>query len=138
VGRLSSERHSVRAECGWEYDEQDWSRHLQQDVQKTHQWLHDLTGILRWTDWHRAHLALRASLHALRDRLTVDEVAQLGAQLLMLVRGFNYEGWNPSRKPLGLRDKQQFLERSGRSSHPTSPSMPSVSRAASSRWWHIG
>jgi len=32
---------------------------------------------------------MRATLHALRDRLTVEEVAQLGAQLPMLVRGAN-------------------------------------------------
>jgi uncharacterized protein (DUF2267 family) len=31
-------------------------------------------------DKHQAYLALRAVLHALRDRLTVEEVAQLGAQ----------------------------------------------------------
>jgi uncharacterized protein (DUF2267 family) len=32
-------------------------------------------------DRHRAYHPLRAMLHCLRDRLTVDEVAQLGDQL---------------------------------------------------------
>jgi len=36
------------------------------------------------------------SLHALSDRLTVQEVAQLGAPIPMLIRGFYYEGWVPS------------------------------------------
>ena len=57
-------------------------------VQKTNSWLHDLMQVLQWADKHKAYLALRATLHALRDRLTVDEVAQLGAQLPMLIRGF--------------------------------------------------
>jgi len=43
-------------------------------------------------DRHHADVALSAVLHALRDRLTVSEAAQLGAQLPMLVRGFYYEG----------------------------------------------
>jgi uncharacterized protein (DUF2267 family) len=45
----------------------------------------------------------------LRDRLTVEEVAQLGAQLPMLIRGFYYEGWDSTRKPLKLRDREEFL-----------------------------
>jgi uncharacterized protein (DUF2267 family) len=80
-------------------------------VQKTNSWLHDLMQVLQWADKHKAYLALRATLHALRDRLTVDEVAQLGAQLPMLIRGFYYEGWDPSDKPLRVRDKEQFLAR---------------------------
>jgi uncharacterized protein (DUF2267 family) len=58
-----------------------------------------------------AYRALRATLHALRDRLTVEEVAQLGAQLPILVRGVYYEGWNPTGKPLKLRHKEEFLAR---------------------------
>jgi uncharacterized protein (DUF2267 family) len=80
-------------------------------VQKTNSWLHDLMQVLQWPDKHRVYLALRATLHALRDRLTVDEVAQLGAQLPMLIRGFYYEGWDPTDKPLRGRTKEQFLSR---------------------------
>jgi uncharacterized protein (DUF2267 family) len=40
-------------------------------VQTTHVWLNELLGLLRWQDPHRAYLALRAVLHALRDRLSV-------------------------------------------------------------------
>jgi uncharacterized protein (DUF2267 family) len=49
-------------------------------------------------------------LHALRDRLTVGEAVDLGAQLPMLVRGFYYEGWRPAGKPRKYRDKEHFLE----------------------------
>jgi uncharacterized protein (DUF2267 family) len=78
-------------------------------LQKTNSWLQDLMQALNWTDRHMAYSALRATLHALRDHLTVEEVAQLGAQLPMLIRGFYYEGWNPTGKPLRERHLEQFL-----------------------------
>jgi uncharacterized protein (DUF2267 family) len=79
-------------------------------VHKTNSWLTDLTQVLQWPpDKHKAYLALRATLHALRDRLTVEEAAHLGAQLPMLVRGFYYEGWDPTGKPVKERHKEQFL-----------------------------
>jgi len=78
-------------------------------VQTTHVWLNDLLELTGWQDAHRAYLALRAVLHALRDRLSVEEAAALGAQLPMLVRGFYYEGWHPHGKPLRERKKEEFL-----------------------------
>jgi uncharacterized protein (DUF2267 family) len=80
-------------------------------VQKTNSWLNDLMQVLRWPDRHKIYLALRTTLHALRDRLTVEEVVHLGAQLPMLIRGFYYEGWDPTDKPLKQRHKEQFLAR---------------------------
>jgi uncharacterized protein (DUF2267 family) len=78
-------------------------------VQLTNTWLHDLMERMGWLDQHRAYHALRAVLHALRDRLTVEQSAALAAQLPMLVRGFYYEGWHPSGKPLRERKKEEFL-----------------------------
>jgi uncharacterized protein (DUF2267 family) len=78
-------------------------------LQKTNSWLQDLMQTLGWPDRHMAYAALRATLHALRDRLSVEEVAQLGAQFPMLIRGFYYEGWDPTGKPLRIRQKEQFL-----------------------------
>ena len=80
-------------------------------LHKTNSWLKDLSQALGQSDRHWAYLILRATLHALRDRLTVEEVAQLGAQLPMLIRGFYYEGWDPTGKPLKARHKEQFLAR---------------------------
>ena len=85
-------------------------------VQKTNHWLKEIAQAAGWhekQDKQKAYLALRSTLHALRDRLTVEEVAQLGAQFPMLIRGFYYEGWDPTAKPLKVRHKEQFLERIG-------------------------
>lgn len=79
-------------------------------LQKTHIWINDIQEELGWKDeQHRAYLGLRTVLHALRDRLPIEEVAQLSAQLPMLVRGFYYEGWNPTGKPVKERHKEEFL-----------------------------
>jgi len=79
-------------------------------VHKTNSWLNDLIEVLGGgATKHQAYSAMRATLHALRDRLTVEEVAQLAAQLPMLVRGFYYEGWNPTGKPLRERSYEGFL-----------------------------
>jgi uncharacterized protein (DUF2267 family) len=77
-------------------------------LQKTNDWLNDLMQRQGWTR-PRAYRALRATLHALRDRLIVEEVAELAAQLPMLIRGFYYEGWDPTGSPVKARRKEQFL-----------------------------
>lgn len=76
----------------------------------TYRWLDALGNTLGWDDRERSYRALRAVLHALRDRLPVNEAVDLGASLPMLVRGFYYEGWRPAATPRRYRDKNEFLE----------------------------
>lgn len=91
-----------------------------QTIQETQIWLKEIIDGGALTDEHRAYAALRAVLHHLRDRLPVDEAADLGAQLPMLVRGIYYEGWDPSGTPTKDRKREDFIMavRENLSGHP--------------------
>jgi uncharacterized protein (DUF2267 family) len=78
-------------------------------IEKTNAWLAELQEVLAWEDRQQAYVALRAILHALRDRIPPDEVADLAAQLPILIRGVYYEGWHPAHKPRKYRHKDDFL-----------------------------
>ncbi len=80
-------------------------------LQKTNLWLGDIMRRMGWDDRQRAWSALRAVLHVLRDRLSVEEATALGAQLPLMVRGAYYEGWRPSGKPARFRKRDDFLDR---------------------------
>lgn len=77
-------------------------------LQTTNIWLNEIGEDLG-PDRQRCYQALRAVLFALRDRLTVDEAADLSAQLPMLVRGIFYEGYRPSIMPQKVRTQDEFL-----------------------------
>jgi uncharacterized protein (DUF2267 family) len=78
-------------------------------TQKADLWIKDVMGELGTNDPHEAYHALSASLQALRDRLSVDEAAQLAAQLPLLVRGLFYEGWHPASTPVHRRRPDEIL-----------------------------
>lgn len=93
-------------------------------LQQTNEWLGDINAALGWGDRNLAYEALRGTLHAVRDHLTVDEAARLSAQLPMLVRGMFFEGWDPSRLPVRERSREEFLNRVAeafRGSPPVNP-----------------
>jgi uncharacterized protein (DUF2267 family) len=80
-------------------------------LQKTINLLNDVCQEFGWPEErrHQAYTALRAVLHAVRDRLPVTEAANFAAQLTMLVRGLYYEGWKPERVPKKMHRKE-FLD----------------------------
>jgi uncharacterized protein (DUF2267 family) len=81
-------------------------------VDKTNQVLNEIQLLYGWDSSHRelAYHALRSVLHALRDRLTVNEANDLAAQLPMLIRGLYYEGWSPGSVPIRMT-REAFLQR---------------------------
>ncbi|MBW3597866.1 MAG: DUF2267 domain-containing protein [Planctomycetes bacterium] len=82
---------------------------FQTTLDETHQWLEELAERLNLDDHHRAYNALRAVLQTIRDRLTVEEATDFASQLPLLVRGFYYEGWNPSHTPAKEKTQEDFL-----------------------------
>lgn len=79
-------------------------------IQKSNAWVHDLMDEMQWDEPHRAYHGLRAVLHALRDRLSVNETSDLAAQLPLLIRGMYYEGWQPAHTPVRDRTPEQFFK----------------------------
>jgi uncharacterized protein (DUF2267 family) len=84
---------------------------IDQSAEKARVWVNDMCEELGTEDKREAHRALRAFLHAVRDRIPVDEAAQLAAQLPELMRGIYYENWVPSRTPQTYHDADTFLLR---------------------------
>jgi uncharacterized protein (DUF2267 family) len=82
---------------------------IDRSVHKTNEWLSDLAAELGSEDRKEAWRVLRAYLQTLRDQLTVDEAAQLAAQLPLVIRGAFWEGFDPGRAPAKVRDRDQFL-----------------------------
>jgi uncharacterized protein (DUF2267 family) len=60
-------------------------------------------------DENKAFVILRATIKALRDRLTREEAIHLGSQLPALLRGFYYEGWDLMYQS-NSRSREEFLE----------------------------
>lgn len=83
---------------------------IERSVHKTNEWLSDLRAELGTEDRDEAWRLLRAYLRLLRDQLTIDEAAQLAAQLPLVLRGAFYEGFDPGRQAK-LRDREEFLAR---------------------------
>lgn len=84
---------------------------IDQAVQQAHVWINEVEKRLDWDSKPRAYRLLRAVLHALRDHLQVNEAADLGAQLPILIRGLYYEQWRPAKTPVKERNLQSFLDR---------------------------
>ncbi|MGZ9096852.1 MAG: DUF2267 domain-containing protein [Micavibrio sp.] len=77
-------------------------------LQSTNMWLNEISDELG-TDRQQSFHALKAVLHALRDRLLLDESAHFSAQLPILVRGIYFDGWNPAHTPNRERGEDMFL-----------------------------
>lgn len=83
---------------------------FERTVRKSNEWLEEVALLFGGSSQREAYSALRVGLHALRDRLTTEEMADLGAQLPMLLRGLFYEGWHPGSNPRKIRHLSDFFE----------------------------
>ena len=83
---------------------------LATSVQKAHEWLRDIDDELHLKNERAAYAALRATLHAVRDRLPVELVAHFGAELPTLIRGLYYEGWHPSAAKLKTAHDEELCD----------------------------
>jgi len=79
--------------------------------EQAHIWINEVAQEFGTDDHQLAYRILRAFLHAVRDRITVEEAAQLAAQMPTLVRGIYYEGWRPSTTPQRYHDRETFLRK---------------------------
>jgi uncharacterized protein (DUF2267 family) len=89
-------------------------------IQTTNIWLDEIMDVIgppRSTAWR----VLGATVHALRDRLTVDQAAHLGAQLPLLIRGLYYDQWRPAAMPSRERNIDEFLAHVADGLHDTRP-----------------
>jgi uncharacterized protein (DUF2267 family) len=100
---------------------------LDHTVQLTHIWINDLDRRLGWSNKPRAYRLLRAVLHALRDWLPLNEMADLAAQLPSLLRGAYYEQWRPAVTPVKKRSKADFIARVEESFKPDQLAQPAQS-----------
>lgn len=79
-------------------------------LQKSNIWLNEISDEIG-PDKQLAYQALKAVLHAVRDRLLADEAVDLAAQMPILIRGVYFDGWNPTGSPNRKRTKKDFLDR---------------------------
>ena len=77
-------------------------------LETTHIWLKEIMIDLG-PDKQVAWKVLSTVLHKLRDRLSINLAAHLGAQLPLLVRGVYYDQFEPAKMPSECRSREEFV-----------------------------
>jgi uncharacterized protein (DUF2267 family) len=77
-------------------------------LETTHVWLNEICNDLG-PDKQVAWKVLSTVLHKLRDRLTINLAAHLGAQLPLLIRGVYYDQFEPGKMPSDCRSRDEFV-----------------------------
>lgn len=83
---------------------------LDRAIQNAIQWLNNIQDDLGWESRDNVYQATKAVLQTLRDRLPVEEVIHLTANLPLVMKGMLMDGYDLSDKPLRIRSLEEFLE----------------------------
>ena len=78
-------------------------------VQLTHEWINEVRERLGWGSSRDALRLLRVTLVQLRNHLAHEEMAQLSAQMPLLLRGMFFEGWQPAQTPVRDKKAEHFV-----------------------------
>ena len=79
-------------------------------LQKTSLFLKEIEEEFGWQDRRfQSYAAARTVLHALRDRMTVQEAADFAGQLPILLKGVFFDGWSAANVPRKM-DADEFRE----------------------------
>jgi len=98
-------------------------------IQETNNWLNDISKELGDPRKNVAYHALRGVLFALRDRLPVDELFDLTAQMPLLIRGIFFEGYHPKGKPVKFH-KDEFFQKVSKEMQSTGKVNPELATKA--------
>ena len=82
---------------------------IEHSVHSTHEWINELAERLSWSSKRSTLRLMRITLHRIRDHLLMNELAQMSAQLPILIRGFFFEGWVPKNTPIKERKVEDFV-----------------------------
>lgn len=85
-------------------------KQLDHGIYAANVWLSEIMDDLD-VDRHTAWCVLGAVLHTLRDRLSVEQIAHLGDQLPLIIRGLFYDQWNGAANNKKIRARADFLSR---------------------------
>jgi len=76
-----------------------YAHNLAKEINVYQSWIKELEDKPDIETPEEAYAVIKAVLQTLRDRLSVNEAANLSAQLPLIARGIFYEGWKPSSVP---------------------------------------
>lgn len=81
-------------------------------AQEGNEFLHHLaTELGHPEELDKTMIILKATLHALRDRITIAESFDLMSQLPLVIKGIYVEHWKYSEKPANFKTFEEFKER---------------------------
>jgi uncharacterized protein (DUF2267 family) len=83
---------------------------LDRAVENVILWLSDIQKELGWDSRENVYAATKAVLQAIRDRLPIQEVVHLSANLPLVMKGMLMDGYDLTEKPARLWTQDLFFE----------------------------